>query len=203
MLMVLGGIMQADCCEEKDRHLPTVIMDNFIRRLVSPPKNKISGFVRRGSVAADIGCGPGYFTIPMAELVGKGGKVYAVDSDPKSINALEAKSAAQGFQNVIEAHTASAADMEFTPDGAVDFVFANGLLCCMTDHKGVVEEIKRILKPTGLAYLSVTKVFRKSDPKAVRKEEWDQILASFSVKEKHEGLTNRWAIISLQPNVAG
>lgn len=190
-------------CQEKDRHLPTVMMDNFIRRLLSPPKKKISGFIRKGSVVADLGCGPGYFTIPMAELVGKGGKVYAVDSDPKSINALQAKSAARGLQDVIEAHNGSAADMEFTPDGAVDFVFANGLLCCMTDHKGAVEEIKRVLKPGARAYVSVTKVFRKSDSKSVQREEWDRILEGFSVEEKHEGLTNRWAIIALRPNVEG
>jgi ubiquinone/menaquinone biosynthesis C-methylase UbiE len=189
--------------EQKDRHLPTVMMDNFIRRLLAPPKKKISGFIRTGSVVADLGCGPGYFTIPMAELVGDGGKVYAVDSDLKLINALQAKSAARGLQNVIEAHTASAADMEFTPDGAVDFVFANGLLCCMADHMGAVEEIKRVLKPCGRAYISVTKVLRKSDSKSVRREEWDQILEGFSVEEKHEGLTNRWAIIAVQPNVAG
>ena len=32
---------------------------------------------------------------------------------------------------------------------------------------------------------------RFQDPKAVRAEEWDRRLRSFSVKEKHEGLTNR------------
>jgi ubiquinone/menaquinone biosynthesis C-methylase UbiE len=191
--------MAGCCCEQKDRHLPAFVMDNFIRRLVSPPTKKISGFTRLGSIVADVGCGPGYFTIPIAHLVGSTGKVYAVDSDPKSVNIVQAKSAARGFGNIIEAHTASAGDMKFIPDGTVDFVFANGVLCCMTDHKGAIAEIKRILKPSGWAYLSVTKVFRKNDPRGVPKEEWNQILAGFSVMERHEGLINRWAIITALP----
>jgi ubiquinone/menaquinone biosynthesis C-methylase UbiE len=188
--------MQAHCCEKKDRHLPTAVMDNFIRRLVFPPKKTISRFIRTGTVAADVGCGPGYFTIPMAELIGPTGRVFAVDSDPRSIQAVKAKSSTRGLQNIIETHTASAADMKYIPDGSIDFVFANGLLCCMTDHEAAVAEIKRILKPNGLAYLSVTKAFRRGDARAVQKEEWNQMLASFSVKERGEGLMNRWATVS-------
>jgi len=188
--------LRDNCCEVKDRHLPTVLMDNVIRRLVSPPKKKISRFIHSGSVAADIGCGPGYFTIPMAELVGPKGRVYAVDSDPKSIQAVIVKSQARGLQKIIEARTASAADIQFIPDRSVDFVFANGLLCCMTDHMGAVAQIKRILKPNALAYVSVSKIYRRHDSRAVRGEEWSHILTKFSVREKREGLTNRSAIIS-------
>jgi len=39
----------------------------------------------------DHGCGPGFYTIPLAYLVGEKGMVYAVDSDRKSIQALEDK----------------------------------------------------------------------------------------------------------------
>jgi len=30
-------------------------------------------------VVADLGCGPGYYTLPLAESVGPEGRVYAVD----------------------------------------------------------------------------------------------------------------------------
>ena len=35
--------------------------------------------VDKGKTVADLGCGPGFFTLPLAELVGPTGQVYAVD----------------------------------------------------------------------------------------------------------------------------
>lgn len=190
-------------CSESDRHIPTFLLDNLIRRLISPPEKKIRKYVSSGITVADVGCGPGHFTISMAEAVGPKGKVYAADSDPKSIEVLKAESKHKGFQNIIDARTTSAANLQFIPDRSVDFAFANGVLCCMTDHVGAVGEIKRILKPNGLAYISVTKVFRKKDPKAVTIQEWKRILAGFKVQEMGEGLTNRWATVSLKEKEQG
>jgi len=188
--------MRSTCCADADRHLPIVVMDNFLRRLILPPKKKVARFIRKGAVVADVGCGPGYFTIPIAEMAGPTGRVYAVDSDPKSIQAVEAKSKAQGLQGVINTQTTSAAHMEGIPDGTVDFVFANGVICCMTDHDGAIAHIRRILKPEGLAYLSVSRMCRRNDPKAVRKNEWNDLLSKFDVKERGERLTSRWAVIA-------
>ena len=188
----------ACCCAPNDRCLPTFVMDNFIRRFISPPEKKISRFVTPGFVTADIGCGPGYFTVPIAERVGVNGKVYAADADPKSINALKAKISARGLQNTVETQTTSAARLKFIPDQSIDFAFANDVLCCMVDHRGAIAEIKRILKPRGLCYLSVTKLYRKKDPRAVPKGEWDQILEGFDVQETGEGIMNRWATFFLK-----
>jgi len=173
-------------------------MDNFIRRLISPPEKKISKFVTAGCMAADIGCGPGYFTIPLAETVGPSGRVYAADPDSKAINALNEKIDARGLRKVIEVKATSAAKLEFIPDTSIDFAFANGVLCCMLDHSGAVAEIKRILKPHRLCYLSVSKLIRKKDPRSVPKDEWIRILKDFDVQEIGEGFMNRWATLSLK-----
>jgi len=191
-------MMGCSCCQPKDRYLPVFIMDNFIRRLIAPPEKKISKYVSDGAVTADIGCGPGYFTMAMAEAVGARGKVYAVDADPNAIKALRAKVDKRNFHNTIKSQTTSAADLKFIPDGAIDFAFANGLLCCMKDHMGAIAEIKRILKPNGLCYLSVAKLSRRNDPRAVPKREWDHILNGFEIKEIHDGILNRWATLNLK-----
>ncbi len=59
----------------------------------------------------------------------------------------------------IEAHAASAHDLSLMRDGSVVFILANGLLCSMAPqhHDSAVNEMKRILKPNGQAYLSVAK----------------------------------------------
>jgi ubiquinone/menaquinone biosynthesis C-methylase UbiE len=181
-----------------DRHLPTFLLDNFIRRLISPPERWISKYISAGISVADIGCGPGHFTIPMAVAVGKEGKVFAVDSDLKSIEAVRTKSREYPLQEILETHCTSAANLAHIADQSVDVAFANGVLCCMEDHAGALAEIKRILKPEGLAYISVTKVLRRKDPRSVTKEEWERILDGFWVREKGERLTSRWAAVSLK-----
>ncbi len=154
--------------------------------------------MQAGEIVADLGSGPGFFTLPIAETVGGSGKVYAVDFDPKSIEALKVKIERFGMHGVVEAYAVSAAEVNFLRNASVDFVFANGLLCCMVDHSGALRQIRRILKPKGRARLSISKLIRKRDPRAVTKAEWEGILGEFEVLERGESLTQRWALLSLK-----
>jgi ubiquinone/menaquinone biosynthesis C-methylase UbiE len=117
-------------------------------RLFEPPQRHIEPYVTKGQVVADLGCGPGYYTLALAECVGPEGRVYAVDLNENYIRALEKKADKRGYRN-IEAHASTASDLSFIRDESLDFVLANGLLCNMADHRELaVNEIKRILKPT-------------------------------------------------------
>lgn len=187
----------------QDRRFPPIFMDNALRRIFFPPKKLVSKYVLRGQVVADLGCGPGYFTLPLAEIVSqkKGGKVYAVDFDERSIERLKKKAIKRGCEKTIDACVSSASSLAFIPDSSVDFVFAYGLLCCMRDHLGAVAEIKRILKKEpndrGSAYLSITKFARKSDTRALRKDEWRKLISTnFNILKQEEGLTTRWVLVS-------
>jgi SAM-dependent methyltransferase len=44
---------------------------------------------KAGETVADVGCGTGTWTIPLARAVGSGGKVYAVDIDPDVIDHVD------------------------------------------------------------------------------------------------------------------
>jgi len=70
--------------EKQDKHFPLFAHDNLFRRLFSNPK-KFCRYVTTGQVVADLGCGPGYYTLALAECVGLEGRTYAVDSDEKAI----------------------------------------------------------------------------------------------------------------------
>jgi 2-polyprenyl-3-methyl-5-hydroxy-6-metoxy-1,4-benzoquinol methylase len=98
-----------------------------ISRLVEPPERLIEPYAKKGQVVADLGCGRGYYSVALAELVGQDGKVYAVDLDKKNIRALQKRADKGSFHN-IETHTTSAADLNFIEDKSVDFILANGLL---------------------------------------------------------------------------
>jgi ubiquinone/menaquinone biosynthesis C-methylase UbiE len=166
----------------KDLHVPGFTLDNPIRRLFEKPRMYCE-CVDRGQVVADLGCGPGYFTIPLAEKVGESGRVYAVDSDIKQIQAVERKARRRKLGN-IQTHHTSAAELGFIPDASVDFVLANGLLCSMArrEHDQTVCEIKRILKVGGIVHFVAGRGSRWS---YVDDEEWETILAEFKVIDRN------------------
>ena len=185
-----------------DKHFQALAHDNPFRRLFVPPRRLVGPYVRAGQTAADLGCGPGYYTLALADLVGPEGKVYAVDSDERVIKVLERKADGHGCRN-IDMRTSSACDLSFIGDAAVDFVLAHGLLCSMApkDHVSAVSEIKRILKPTGLAYLSVA----KGVISYVSRAEWERILQGFRIVRRDSSSpasANRWALVSNQNNPA-
>ncbi|RPI99505.1 MAG: hypothetical protein EHM39_06405 [Chloroflexi bacterium] len=47
--------------------------DNPLRRLIHRPERILAGLVREGQTMLDVGPGMGYFTLPLAKLVGEGG----------------------------------------------------------------------------------------------------------------------------------
>jgi len=162
-----------------------------IIRLGDKSIRRVGPYVQKGQVAADIGCGWGYYSFALADLVGPEGRVYAIDLARKCVLAIKKKAEKRGCQ-VVEAYESTAADLNVIKDGSVDFIFANGLLCSMAaDRPSAVAEIKRILKPTGRAYLSLG----AAPPWGfVDRAEWSQILEGFYVDAggAYEG---RWAIV--------
>jgi len=186
-------------CAVDDRRIPLFVLDNAVRRLVQPPRRFLGRHLRPGDSVADLGCGPGHFTLPMTRLVGDGGRVIAVDFDPSAIERLRRKAARRGAAEVVQAHVASAAEIDFIETGSLDFVLAEGLLCCMTDHAGAVRQIARILRPAGRAWLSVMKHAPAGDPRSVTADEWASILGGMRVLRSGAGLFTRWALVSPRP----
>ena len=179
---------------KRDKHFPLFAHDNPLRRLFGSPR-KYCSYVKQDQTVADLGCGPGYYALALAESVGPKGRVYAVDSDEKAVRAVERKATKHRYHN-IEAHASSAAKLSFIEDDSVDFVLADGLLCSMApqDHESAVNEIKRILKPNGKAFLSAA----KGSMSYVDKAEWETILEGFKVERRNyeSFLEDRWALVS-------
>lgn len=174
-----------------DKHFP--IWGHRFSTLFSNPK-KYCSYVKNSQVVADIGCGPGFYTMALANSVGSGGKVYAVDSDEKVIDELEEKVKKGGYHN-IETHTASASDLNFIKDQSVDFILANGLLCSIAPQQleSSITEMKRILQPKGQAYLSAAKGWGSY----MSEEKWNKILEGFRVKRSGDPkIGDRWALVS-------
>ncbi|MFC2043110.1 class I SAM-dependent methyltransferase [Chloroflexota bacterium] len=172
---------------------PPAFLDPIMTRFESPKILRLIGpYVNKGQVVVDLGCGWGYYTFALADLVGSEGKVYTVDLSKKCVRSIQKKANKGSYQN-IEAHASTAANLSFIKDRSVDFVFANGLLCSMEqDRESAVNEIKRILKPGGQAYISLG-----APPPfgLVDEVEWDKILEGFRV-ERGGIYKELWALVS-------
>ncbi|AAK42088.1 class I SAM-dependent methyltransferase [Saccharolobus solfataricus] len=179
---------------ENDRYINPLILDNPLRFLVSSPNKIISRFseyLKEDYTIVDLGCGPGFFTTVLARMVKT---VYAIDPDERAISKLKEKVQKLSLNNVIP-YVAPAQKLEFIRDKSIDFVFSNLMLCCTSDHDGALREIKRILKDSGLAYISVTRSFITKDKKDVSGKEWKEILSQFKVVKEGKSLLERWAIV--------
>ena len=177
---------------DEERQPKNQINLNPIRRLFGNPQEHVEPYVKNGQVVVDLGCNTGYYTLALAECVGPEGRVYAVDLNEKAVRSLEKKADMFGYRN-IEVYASSAADLSFIKDSSIDFVLANGLLCVMSaNRESAVNEIKRILKPNGKAYLSLG-----SPPPLghVNRTEWEKILEGFIV-ERRGGFLQKWALVS-------
>ena len=173
---------------------PPSFLDPIMNRFESPQILRVIGpYVKKGHVVADLGCGWGYYTFTLANLVGPEGKIYTVDLSNNCIRSIQKKGDKGGYHN-IEAHASTAADLNFILNKSVDFVFANGLLCSMKNSReSAVNEIKRILKPGGQAYISLG---ARPPFGLVDEAEWDKILEGFRVVRG--GIFKElWAVVSL------
>ncbi|MCK4475789.1 MAG: class I SAM-dependent methyltransferase [Methanophagales archaeon] len=111
--------------------------------------------LKPGQKVVEVGCGPGFFTIPAARIVGEEGFVYAVDVHPLAIERVKEKIEKEGIKNVGPI-LANASDTGL-PDRSIDIAFIFGLRYIAGGLENVIAEIHRILKPGGVLSFEKTK----------------------------------------------
>ena len=103
--------------------------------------------VREDMTALDLCCGDGYFTAPLARIVG--GRVYALDFDPDLIARARGEAEYQGV-TVRQWITADACDLAAVLPEPVDFVLLANTLHGVPDKLALVQAIAAVLRPAGL-----------------------------------------------------
>lgn len=88
----------------------------------------------------DLGCGPGFFTLPLSETTD--GKVYAIDASQEMIDAL--KQRIDGRSNIVTIK--APAEKIPLPDLSADLVFIANAYHDFDDRDEVLSEIYRILR---------------------------------------------------------
>lgn len=126
-------------------------LDLGIRRWVQNPHRILSPYVEPGMTVLDFGCGPGFFTVDLAELVGKTGQVIAVDLQEGMLERLRKKIQNNELKDRIILHQCEADRIGWSKP--VDFFLAFYMLHEVPDPAGFFNEMEKILKPTGKGLL--------------------------------------------------
>jgi ubiquinone/menaquinone biosynthesis C-methylase UbiE len=121
--------------------------DNPLRRLIQDPDRILAGLVRPGETALDIGCGMGYFSIPLARLVGPGGKVICVDLQEQMLAGVRRRAERAGVADRIRLHRAGTDSLEL--EETADFALAFWMLHEVPDQAAFLAEVRACLKPCG------------------------------------------------------
>ena len=120
--------------------------------LIQNPKHHLEKIpLRKGMVVVDYGCGSGRYTLPVAELVGPKGKVFAVDIQPSAISTIKEKAGHESLTN-IEAVLVDSYDTGIQ-GSSTDLVLFIDTLHLIGDHRALFREIHRLLKQDGILYM--------------------------------------------------
>ena len=121
--------------------------DNPLRRLFHNPKAMFSEYVKEGMTVMDIGCGMGYFTLGLAELVGDAGKVIAIDLQQEMLDITIKRATKKGLTHRITQHRAQPDSINITTP--VDFILAFWMVHEVPDQAAFFKEAAAILKPSA------------------------------------------------------
>lgn len=119
-------------------------LNNRFRRFLEPPEQLISKLgLRATDVVVDFGCGPGFYTIPIARAVTR---TIAVDVSSHMLE--KAVSNAKKNHVTVEALASDGTAIKLD-DGIVDLIFLSHVFHEVADRPKVFSEFLRIMKRSG------------------------------------------------------
>lgn len=126
--------------------------DNPLRKLLHNPKTILDPYVHPGDQVIDIGPGMGYFTIPLARLVGPKGHVIAIDIQEEMLSVLRSRAKKNGVSERIETYLAGQKSLGIHEKA--DFILAFWMAHEVPDQFTFFREIRDLLKENGSLLLA-------------------------------------------------
>ena len=123
-----------------------------VRRWMGQDPVKILGpYVREGMTVLEPGPGMGFFTLPLARMVGPRGRVVAVDLQPRMIANLRQRAAKANLLDRIDARVTSAETMGLSGiENSVDFTLAFAVVHEFPEAATFFREAASACKPGAL-----------------------------------------------------
>jgi ubiquinone/menaquinone biosynthesis C-methylase UbiE len=180
--------------DRKNRVCPVELagsLDNIFRRLLQNPQKILGPYLKEGMTVLDIGCGPGFFSIDMAYMVGKSGRVIASDLQEGMLQKLRDKIKGTQLEQRITLHKCE--ENKVGVSEKVDFVLLFYMVHEVPNKEAFFNEIGTILNSNG-------QVFIVEPPIHVSKTAFEETIrkardAGFTTVERPKVLLSKAAIL--------
>jgi ubiquinone/menaquinone biosynthesis C-methylase UbiE len=162
-------------------------LDNSLRKFMQNPSKILKPYIKGGMKVLDFGCGPGFFTVEIANLVSDEGSVIGADLQEGMLEKLLKKIKGTALEKKIKLHKCGKYSIDITEK--VDFIFAFYVIHEVPDKDKLFSEFKSILNPGG-QLLIIEPNFH------VKKNEFGEMLeklknAGFSIIDRPDSFLNR------------
>lgn len=103
----------------------------------------------QGQTVADLGCGNGFYVLPLAQLVGGGGTVHALDVQEAKLAATVSIAGQFGYRNVRVHQVDLSKPVLDIPANSCDSVVIGNILHEINDKQQLLKNAYRLLKSPG------------------------------------------------------
>lgn len=166
-------------------------LDNKIRRWLQNPRKILKPYIKEGMTVLDIGCGPGFFSIDMAKMVGISGRVIAADLQEGMLKKVRDKIKGTELEKRISLHKCKEDKIGISE--YVDFVLLFYMVHEVQNKEDFFNEIDGILKSNG-------KILIVEPPIHVSKSAFEETIkiaqnAGFILVERPKVLLSKTAVL--------
>lgn len=118
-----------------------------LRRFRCNPRRLLAPYVSAGMTVLEPGPGMGYFTLELARLVGPGGRVVAVDIQPRMLARLRERAAKAGLMTRVDVRLCKPDSLGIDDVTAADFCLLFAVVHEVPDAGSFFAQIAHALKP--------------------------------------------------------
>lgn len=135
-------------------------LDNKLRKWFQNPQKILAPYIKEGMKVLDVGCGPGFFSIEIAKMLGKNGKVFSVDLQEGMLQKVKDKISGTSLESIIQL-------IKCEEDGInlkekVDFILAFYMVHEVPNKDKFFETMGNILNEKGELLIVEPKFFHVS-----------------------------------------
>ena len=128
-------------------HWVGYLLASPLRRLFHNPRKILGPYVEPGMTVLDIGCAMGFFSLPLARMIGKRGKVVCVDAQENMLVSLQKRARKAGLADRIIPHLCPRDSLSLEAfANTIDFSLAFAVVHEVPDPSKFFAEVWRAMK---------------------------------------------------------